>query len=169
MRFAGIDIASEKHFVAVVDEASAVLEKSTSFTEDGAGYTKLFELLGPAGDTALVAMEATGHYWKNLFAALTAKGFKVALVNPLRTNRFAAEDMQRTKTDAIDALGMARFAAQKRPAVTKLAESATEELRELVRLRDRLVQDLGDRVRELHRVVDLGFPEFTRYVRSLDG
>lgn len=168
MRFAGIDIASEKHFVAVVDEASAVLEKSTSFTEDGAGYTKLFELLGPADDTALVAMEATGHYWKNLFAALTAKGFKVALVNPLRTNRFAAEDMQRTKTDAIDALGIARFAAQKRPAVTRLAESATEELRELVRLRDRLVQDLGDRVRELHRVVDLGFPEFTRYVRSLD-
>jgi transposase len=168
MRFAGIDIASEKHFVAVVDEASAVLEKSTSFSEDNAGYVKLFELLGPADDTALVAMEATGHYWKNLFAALTAKGFKVALVNPLRTNRFAAEDLQRTKTDAIDALGIARFAAQKRPAVTKLAESATEDLRELVRLRDRLMQDLGDRVRELHRVVDLGFPEFTRYVRTLD-
>lgn len=168
MRFAGIDIASEKHFVAVVDEAGAVLEKSTSFTEDSAGYVKLFELLGPAEDTALVAMEATGHYWKNLFAALTAKGFKVALVNPLRTNRFAAEDMQRTKTDAIDALGIARFAAQKRPAVTRLAESATEDLRELVRLRDRLMQDLGDRVRELHRVVDLGFPEFTRYVRTLD-
>lgn len=168
MRFAGIDIASEKHFVAIVDEVSAVLEKPTSFSEDSAGYLKLFELLGPAEDTVLVAMEATGHYWKNLFAALTAKGFKVALVNPLRTNRFAAEDMQRTKTDAIDALGIARFAAQKRPAVTKLAESATDDLRELVRLRDRLMQDLGDRVRELHRVVDLGFPEFTRYVRTLD-
>lgn len=168
MKFAGIDIASEKHFVAVVDEASAVLVKSTSFTEDSSGYDKLFKLLGTPEDVTLVAMEATGHYWKNLFAALTAKGFKVALINPLRTNRFAAEDMQRTKTDAIDALGIARFAAQKRPVATRLAESATEELRELVRLRDRLVQDLGDRVRELHRVVDLGFPEFTRYVRSLD-
>jgi len=168
LRFAGIDIASEKHFFAVVDEASTVLQKSTSFTEDSAGYSKLFELLGPAEDTALVAMEATGHYWKNVFAALTAKGFKVALVNPLRTNRFAGEDMQRTKTDAIDALGIARFAAQKRPAVTKLAESVTQDLRELIRLRDRLMQDLGDRVRELHRVVDLGFPEFTRYVRTLD-
>jgi transposase len=168
MRFAGIDIASEKHFVAIVDEASAVLEKSTGFAEDSNGYEKLFKLLGPADDVALVAMEATGHYWKNLFAALTAKGFKVALINPLRTRRFAEEDLQRTKTDAIDALGIARFAAQKRPVVTKLAESATEDLRELVRLRDRLMQDLGDRVRELHRVVDLGFPEFTRYVRTLD-
>src|SRR4029450_5461657 len=28
-------------------------------------------------------------------------------------------------------------------------------------------QDFGDRVRQLHRLVDLGFPEFTRYVRDL--
>jgi transposase len=67
MRYAGIDIAAEKHFVAVVDETSAVLEKSTSFTEDSDGYSKLFGLLGQPEDVALVAMEATGHYWKNLF------------------------------------------------------------------------------------------------------
>lgn len=166
-RFAGIDIASEKHFVAVVDGSSNVLVKAKAFGEDIAGYELLFELLGePEG--MLVAMEATGHYWKNLFAALAAKGFKVALVNPLRTHRFAEEDLQRTKTDAIDALGIARFAAQKKPEASRLPESATEELRELVRLRDRLMQDFGDRVRQLHRLVDLGFPEFTRYVRSLD-
>ena len=113
-------------------------------------------------------MEATGHYWQNLFAALAAPGFAVALLNPLRTRRFAGEDLERTKTDAIDALGIARFAAQKRPAATRLPDAATEELRELVRQRDRLVQDFGDRVRQLHRLVDLGFPEFTRYVQSLD-
>jgi transposase len=168
MRYAGIDVASEKHFVAVVDEAQVVLEKATSFTEDASGYEKLFKVLGDAKDTGLGAMEATGHYWKNLVAALIAKGFRVALLNPLRTARFAEEDLQRTKTDAIDAMGIARFAAQKRPAETRLTDKATDELRELVRLRDRLVQDLGDRVRELHRVVDLGFPEFTRYVRTLD-
>jgi len=113
-------------------------------------------------------MEATGHYWKNLFAALTAKSYRVALINPLRTTRFASEDMQRTKTDAIDAVGIARFATQKRPAISRVRDSVAEDLRELVRLRDRLMQDLGDRVRELHRVVDLGFPAFTRYVRTLD-
>ena len=41
-------------------------------------------------------------------------------------------------------------------------------LTHLVELRQRLVQDFGDRVRQLHRLVDLGFPEFTRYVRTLD-
>src|SRR6185295_10178137 len=62
----------------------------------------------------------------------------------------------------------ARFARQKRLPPTRLPDSATEELRELVRLRERLLQDFGDRVRQLHRLVDLGFPEFTRYVRTLD-
>lgn len=167
VRFAGIDIAAEKHFVAVTDERGDVLVKPTAFTEDAGGYAKLVEALGPPEDL-LVAMEATGHYWRNLFAALAAAGYAVALLNPLRTSRFAGEDLQRTKTDAIDALGIARFAAQKRPAVMRLPDGVTQELRELVRLRDRLMQDLGDRVRQLHRAVDLGFPEFTRYVRTLD-
>jgi transposase len=113
-------------------------------------------------------MEATGPYGKNLFGLLVAKGHAVASVNPMRTHRFASVDLQRTKTDAIDALGIARFAAQKRPATTRLPDRATCDLRELVRLRDRLVQDFGDRVRQLYRLIALGFPEFTRHVRSLD-
>jgi transposase len=167
MRFAGVDIASEIHVVAVVDETDRVLVKATPIAEDANGYDKLLGLLGSSVDL-LVAMEATGHYWKNLFATLVAQGYLVALLNPLRTRRFAGEDLQRTKTDAIDALGIARFAAQKRPPATHLPDPATDELRELVRLRDRLTQDFGDRVRQLHRLVDLGFPEFTRYVKRLD-
>jgi transposase len=167
MRFVGIDIGAEVHVVAAVDEAGQLLTRPTKIAEDADGYGRLLELLGEPHDT-LVAMEATGHYWKNLFATLVARGFAIALLNPLRTARFATEDLARTKTDAIDALAVAHFAAQKRPAVTRLPDSVTEELRELVRLRDRLVQDFGDRLRQLHRVVDLGFPEFTRYVRRLD-
>jgi transposase len=167
MRFAGIDIASETHVVAMVAADGAVELKATLFTEDDLGYQKVLTLLGPPGEV-LIAMEATGHYWKNLFAVLAAAGHGVALLNALRTHRFAGIDLERTKTDAIDALGIARFAAHKRPAATPLPDALTEELRELVQLRQRLLQDFGDRVRQLHRLVDLGFPEFTRYVRTLD-
>ena len=167
MRYFGIDIAAETHVTAAVDAEGKVLVKATSFGEDPDGYAKLRGLLGDPQE-AFVAMEATGHYWQNLFAFLASEGFPVALLNPLRTRRFAGEELQRTKTDAIDAVGIARFAAQKRPPATRLPDSATQELRELVRLRDRLMQDMGDRVRQLHRLVDLGFPEFTRYIKTLD-
>lgn len=167
MHFVGVDIGKESHVVAVVDESQAVLVKPTAVAADGAGHGKLLNLLGPA-ESVVIAMEATGHYWQNLFAFLTAHGFAIALLNPLRTRRFAEEDLVRAKTDAIDALAIARFAAQKKPQVTKLPDQATTELRELVRLRDRWVQELGDHVRQLHRLVDLGFPEFTRHVKTLD-
>jgi transposase len=167
MRFVGIDIGAERHVGAIVGEDGAVLMAATPFQEDAEGYRQLRAFMGDPTDT-VVAMEATGHYWQNLFAYLVAEGFAVALLNPLRTHRFAAEDLARTKTDRIDAVLIARFAAQKRPPATPVTEPVLAELRELVRLRDRLVQEAGDRVRQLHRLMDLGFPEFTRHIPNLN-
>ena len=164
--FAGIDIASERHVLARLDEAGAAIGKPIAITEDREGYDALLRALAPP--PVLVVMEATGHYWKNLFAALTAAGHDVALLNPLIARRFQEASLERTKTDAIDAAGLARLAFEKRPAPTHLHDETAEALRELVRHRDRLRQDFDDRVRQLHRLVDLGFPEFTRYVRGLD-
>jgi len=164
--FAGIDIASERHMLARLDPQGVPIGKPIPITEDREGYDTLLKLLGPP--PALVTMEATGHYWKNLFAALTAAGHDVALLNPFLARRFQDASLERTKTDAIDAQGLARLAFEKRPAPTRLHDEIAEALRELVRHRDRLRQDFDDRVRQLHRLVDLGFPEFTRYVRGLD-
>lgn len=167
MRFVGIDIASETHVVAGVDDSGGIQLAVTEFTEDAAGYEKLLGLLGPPAE-CLVAMEATGHYWQNLFARLAAEGYAIALLNPMRTRRYSEADLERTKTDAIDAVGIALFAQQKRPTPTRLPDAATQELRELVRLRDRLSADFTARINQLHRLVDLGFPEFTRLVKTLD-
>ncbi len=166
MRYAGIDIGSEKHVVAIVNGESAVLVKSTTITEDQDGYTKLGEALEHPDDM-LIVMEATGHYWQNLFFWLADHGFAIALINPLRTRRFAEEELIRAKTDSVDAMQLARFGAEKKPVPTRLPDELTLELRELVKLRDRYVQELGDKVRQLHRLVDLCFPELTRHIDDL--
>src|ERR1700724_689486 len=100
-RFAGSGLGFGRHVVAVVDEHLAVLVTPTPFGEEAAGYQRLVELLGPPQD-CLVAMEATGHYWRNLFAYLVSEGCSVALLNPIRTRRFAEEELERTKTDACE-------------------------------------------------------------------
>jgi len=166
MRYAGIDIGSEEHVVAVVGPGGELLVPPTRFGEHSEGYEKLLEKLGDPKDL-LVAMEATGHYWCNLFISLANRGIAVALIHPLSARRFAQAQMQRAKTDAIDAASIAQLAALRRPEPTPLPDELTRELRELVRLRERLVQDLGDRVRELHRVVDLAFPELTEHLGDL--
>lgn len=166
MRIYGIDIASEVHVVAGIGDDGEVLLKATKVEETGAGHEKLLRLLGEQAG-ALVVMEATGHYWKNLFVRLSTAGFSVAVVNPLAVRRFAESLLTRAKTDAVDALLIARFGHAMRPRPAALLDEQLEELREHMRLRDRWVQDLGDRVRQLHRFVDLGFPEFTRHVEDL--
>jgi hypothetical protein len=88
MRFAGIDVGAERHMAAMVDEQGEVLCRSSPFGEDASGYARLFELPGPP-EGCLLALEATGHYWRNLFVALLAKGYAVAVLNPLRARRFA--------------------------------------------------------------------------------
>jgi len=166
MRYIGIDIASEVHVVAIVGSEGEVLLKPTKVEETGEGHARLIELIGPPTD-ALVVMEATGHYWQNVFARLTAAGYQVAVVNPLAVRRFGESQLTRAKTDAADALLIARFGQAMRPSAATVPDEQLGELREHMRLRDRWVQDLGDRVRQLHRLVDLGFPEFTRYVKDL--
>lgn len=68
MRFAGIDVGSWSHVVAIVDEASAAVLRPTPFAADAAGHASLFGMLGSPADV-LVAMQATGHYSRNLFGA----------------------------------------------------------------------------------------------------
>ena len=165
MRFAGIDIASETHVVAVVDEdGDGPWSKPTAFAEDAAGYEKLLALLGapPSCSSPWRRPATTG---RTCSPCWPRAAISVALLNPLRTHRFA-ERGPRSAPRPTRSTPWASPASppQKRPAATRLPDAATEELRELVRLRDRLVQDFGDRVRQLHRLVDLGFPEFTRYV-----
>src|SRR5512134_322165 len=63
--FAGIDIASERHVLARLETTGAPIGRPTGFLEDRAGYDMLLAALGTP--PALIVMEATGHYWKNLF------------------------------------------------------------------------------------------------------
>ena len=77
MRFAGIDIASEtpragaarRRRARSIGEADGVRARTPTAT------TSCSRLLGAPADV-LIAMEATGHYWKNLFAVLTAAGLR---------------------------------------------------------------------------------------------
>lgn len=166
MRYVGIDIGSRKHAVAIVNEVGEVQLKSRFIEESQEGYEKLLELLGSSEDT-VVAMEATGHYWQNIYIKLAQADFSVVLINALRTRRYAEEELAKAKTDKIDARLIARFAAEKRIKGERLKDQVRLALRELVGLRDRLQQDLDDRARQLHRALDLSFPESKKLFKSV--
>jgi len=87
---AGIDIGSEKVFVAI---EGAPVRNFRTFT---ASYMELSDYLKSHGITH-VGMEATGIYWVTLYDILEEKGFDVTLVNPSDTKNLPGR-----KTDVQD-------------------------------------------------------------------
>lgn len=168
MKFAGIDVAKDAHVLATVDERGGNVVTNFSFREDAEGHKRALERLGQPGDV-LIVLEATGHYWVNLYAALTGAGHKVAVINALQSRRFAESELRRAKTDDIDARSLANFAMQKRPEPTVVPTEQLQDLRELVRFLDLQKQALGDTVRRLWRLMDLCFTGIQQIFADISG
>jgi transposase len=93
-------------------------------------------------DVALVVIEATAKYHWLAHRVLSAADFRVAQVNPLRTRLYAQALGQLAKTDKIDARMLALFGAAMSPEARPPAPEALTELREIVRARQEVSDDL---------------------------
>lgn len=86
-------------------------------------------------DLALVAVEATGKWHRQVQRSLSASAMAVAVVDPFRVRMFAKAQGILAKTDRLDARVLALFAAMMTPLVRPPAPLALAELAELVTAR----------------------------------
>jgi transposase len=68
--------------------------------------------LQPAPSGIHVTLEVTANYHIRLAHFLYAQGFAVSVINPIQARRYAQLFLQRDKTDALDALTLARMGSQ---------------------------------------------------------
>lgn len=130
--YVGIDVAKDS-FDVVSEPAGLTL----SLPNDPAGRQRLLEVLeGQA--VALIVMEATGGYERDLVAQLIQAGFEAVAVNPRQVRDFARGIGKLAKTDRIDAAVLARFAQVVQPKPRPQASGRTELLAELVTRRRQL-------------------------------
>jgi transposase len=94
------------------------------------GWTALQERL-QALAPHLVAMEATGHFERQLSWTLISAGLRVAVVNPRQVRAFGRATGQLAKTDALDAALLARYGAQLDPEPRPQPDAAQTELADL--------------------------------------
>jgi transposase len=138
--FVGIDIGKFKHAVAILNESKQVLGKGFEILETQAGYQQLLaklEQLQRQHETRefRIGMEATGDYWKNLYHFLARRSptFLVTVINPVQTKRFAQSELRRAKTDAVNALDIAGFMAEKKPRPTVPRTAIFDSIKDLDR------------------------------------
>ena len=85
-------------------------------------------------------MEATGSYWVRLAVTLHQAGSVVAVLNPKHVHGFAKSLPRRSKTDALDAHVLLRFAVERQPAPWTPPPAAYHELRQRLMVRDALME-----------------------------
>lgn len=140
----GIDVAKSHVDVAMLGTSAP----AARFDNDDSGHKCLIEVLTPL-TPALVVMEATGGYEAPLACALQAVGLAVAVVNPRQARDFARSFGHLAKTDRIDAIGLAEFAAallgrsDLARYLKPLATAAQQDLVALVNRRRQLLTMLG--------------------------
>src|SRR5712692_2085809 len=116
-------------------------------------------LLGQGYPRVHACLEATSTYSDLVAHFLYTHGHQVSLVNPARVAAFRTSEGIRTKTDRHDALLLARFCAQKRPALWSPTPPAVQQLQVLLAHLDDL---LSMRQQERNRLENLRLDALTR-------
>lgn len=163
--YLGIDVGKFSHSLCLIDKSGH--KTIWQIDNSRSGFQKLEKKLQEldCGDKLLVGMEATGHYFLNLYDFLLGSGLEskqIAVLNPLQVKAFRNTNLRGGKSDNVDAERIAvllRFGDYQR---CNVAVDKMMNLRELTRLRAGLVANTGNLKRKMISVLDRIFPEFAK-------
>ncbi len=158
---AGIDLGSERHFVAVpADRCDAPVQSFACFTAD---LYRMANWMKECGITT-VAMEATGVYWVPVFQVLETRGFQVWLVNPRHLKNVPGR-----KTDVQDCQWIQRLHSYGLLSSSFRPDDATCVLRSYVRQRSTLVEQSTRHVQRMQKACIQMNIHLHKVIRDISG
>jgi transposase len=134
--FVGIDVSKDW-----LDVAALPSKEKWQYSNDEAGISKLVASLKKLFPV-LVVMEPTGGLEAMVAASLTSEGINLAVVNARQVRDYARATGKLAKTDKLDALVMAEFAAVINPPVRQLRDEESEEIKAMVSRRRQVLEML---------------------------
>ncbi|AZN39913.1 IS110 family RNA-guided transposase [Paenibacillus albus] len=169
----GIDIAQQIHVARAVNFRGIALGNPLPFSNDEEGFQSLLQWIhsiqvAHSLTATIVGMEPTGHYWLNVSNWLSERQFEVVLVNPhlVKKNK-ENRDNTPSKSDKKDALVIADMVKNGYYSFIRNTPEAFEELRVFLSNRDSVVTRLVSAKNQIHRWVDVVFPELRQVFKSL--
>lgn len=146
--FAGCDVSKDHLDICLQGDNARSRERR--FENTPQGHRKLISWLIRGERRVRIAVEATGTYSLDLVLALhEAEHVEVMVVNPKATKKFAEAQMQRSKTDQLDAQSICDFARCMPFVAWSPPAAEVLELRSIARRIEALTKE---RTRELSRL-----------------
>lgn len=156
----GVDIGKFHHQAAFLDESGKDLRPSLAFDNTEEGFQAFFDALSVDDGKIVIGMEATGHYWLNLYTALLAHDLEVHVINPIQTEAVRRMNIRKTKTDSVDCRYVAQVIRMGDFSDVAVQEADIAELRQLCRYRYGLVDSVSAVKNQITGILDRIFPEY---------
>jgi transposase len=95
-----------------------------------------------------------------LYLLTLSKGINTVIINPILISNFSKLSLRKTKTDKKDALTIAQFLMAHKDSITQLAVPPDlQDLRDIARERESLIQMISTQTVEMKRLLQTTFPE----------
>ncbi|MBU4444774.1 IS110 family transposase, partial [bacterium] len=167
--YIGIDVSKDKFDYAAVDTQTTLIKKDSlqmdrdGFIEDSLLGQELGKLI-QSFSNVVVGFESTGTYHINILSFLLSLTEHVHLLNPALVKKFAeADSLRKTKTDAVDAIAIARFLIYRQHSISVMTEIDSAYLTQLARLRESITQNVGKTKTHLKQMLNIAFPELLKH------
>ena len=172
MFIVGIDIAKKNHQALITDSNGKPMGKSFRFQNSLEGFRLLLSKMNEiSADVSQfeIGMEATGHYWINLYTRLVDCKYVVHVINPLQSDALRNLYIRRTKTDSVDCKIIAQVIRIGQYAETRLKDDKLLAVRDLSRQRFYMVDICADLKRKVVVIMDKIFPEYQHFFSDMFG
>jgi transposase len=171
MIYFGVDIGKSRHQATALDAKGQPLIKSFPFDNSSDGFAQFAALLSAhqSSDTVCIGMEATGHYWLNLYAYLSELGLELHVINPIQTEAMRKMHIRKTKTDTVDCRYIADVIRIGNFSDIAVCDDDLSELRQLCRYRFCLVDSVGAVKNQVIGLLDRVFPEYSSLFSDVFG
>lgn len=153
-----IDIAKDKSSY-VIGGTENKKTKVPEFPMTYKGFDSLLEETSKFSDPCFF-MESTGRYHLTLLHFLLNHQQNAVIVNPVLVKHFSkANTLRKTKTDAIDATMIAKFAQNNLHSFKKAEYGLPEEIRAIARRREQLAEEVSKAKTQIKADLCVAFPE----------
>lgn len=167
----GVDIGKFRHQAIAVDACGQALAPSFAFENSEEGFQLFLQKVAfyQKQDTICVSMEATGHYWLNLYCALLDLGIELHVFNPILTDAMRRMSVRKTKTDTVDCGYIVDVIRMGRYSDVAVQTEDVQNLRQLCRYRCSLVDEAAKHKNHVIVVLDHLFPEYHKLFSNIFG
>ena len=167
MIYVGIDVSQEKANYAIINSDNKIINQFV-LKHSNENFDKLIKILSEFNKKDIIlGIESTGNHWRIPTYYLLERDFNIVLLNPFYTHKFLSLISNKTKTDKIDALGIAKYLKTDEFKKSIIPVDSHADIKALVKCAEKIQKQICDQKRAISNTLVSAFFEFKTLFKNI--